>query len=524
MKKLLLSFFTIVALVISSQAQWIEQASGFTAVSRGIRYMDAVDPDIAWAVAYDGSGSAAACQDYTRTVNGGDLWTPGQIPGIPAMDLAMVSAISDQLAWIVAFPPAATTTGMGIYATADGGTTWTHQTTALFNNASSFPDCVHFFDANNGWCMGDPINSEFEIYTTTDGGTTWVAVPGANIPNPVSGEFGVVGYYCAVNDTIWFGTNKGRIYKSIDKGLNWTVAQIPGWTAIYVTPRFKNGTYGVAQDLSSTTSRLAETSDGGATWSVMTFTGNLFTNDIAYVPGSSETYIASGAAAGASGVTYSFDGGNTWNDMTSTLGVQFLAMTWLSDSVGWAGAFNTDATTGGMFKFDDVLAPAVAAFEASDTAIELGSQVTYTNLSTGNPISYLWTFEGGTPGTSNLKTPPAITYNTPGSYNVTLRATNSWGQNTLVKTDYIYVGGVGISEASESSVTIYPNPTKDVLNIEASATIQEIQILSLVGQVVLNQKVDNKTISVNVSGLKAGVYNIKVKMNDGTINKKIVVN
>jgi photosystem II stability/assembly factor-like uncharacterized protein len=416
----------------------------------------------------------------------------------------------------------------GIYVTNDGGTTWTQQTTALFNNASSFPNCIHFFDANTGWCMGDPINGDFEIYTTTDAGTTWTLVPGAQIPKPVSGEFGVVGYYSAVNDTIWFGTNKGRIYKSVDKGHNWTVAQCPGWTTKYVKPVFKSGSYGLAQDLSSgTTGALQVTTDGGATWAPLTTTGNVWYNDIAYVPGSPGTFVTTGANPGppdATGFTYSFDNGVDWNDMTETLGTQFLATDWLNDSVAWAGSFNTDATTGGMFKFVSVLAQPVANFSASDTAIVLGGQIQYSNLSTGKPTSYTWTFEGGAPGSSTLKVPPPITYNTPGDFNVTLKVVNSFGDNTLLKTNYIHVGGVGINDISNVSITMYPNPARDVLNLSCSQTIQTIQIYNLVGQSVVDLKADSKEYTVNVSNLNNGVYTLKLTINDKPYIKKIVIN
>jgi len=41
--------------------------------------------------------------------------------------------------------------------TTDGGWHWNRQVTASFSNANSFPDCIHFFNENEGWCMGDPI-------------------------------------------------------------------------------------------------------------------------------------------------------------------------------------------------------------------------------------------------------------------------------------------------------------------------------------------------------------------------------
>ena len=530
MKKILLSALAFAAIALATYAQcpWTEYATGFTTASRGINDVCAVNDQFVWATAYDGSGGGAPCQQYTRSTNGGLTWTPGTIPGITALDLAMVSAINDQQAWIVAYPPGATTTGQGIYYTSNGGTTWAKQASALFTNAASFVNCVHFWNANDGWCMGDPINGEYEIYTTTNGGTNWVAVPGSQIPNPVSGEFGIVGYYSVVNDIVWFGTNKGRVYKSVDKGNNWTVAVCTPLNNKYIQPYFKDENFGFCQDKNAaTTGALAQTTDGGATWTAVTNTGTVYWNDLGFVPTTTGTWVSTGAASGSSGVTYSYDNGASWTEWLDCQGTQFLATAWIDTETGWAGSFNTDATTGGMWVFTGNLippVPPVADFVANNTGIALGDQVIYTDLSTGDPTSWAWTFEGGSPGTSYIQTPPPITYSTPGTWDVTLSVSNVNGTDTKTIPDYIYVGGVGINDQSMATVTIFPNPVTDVLNISGSATIQEVQVLSLVGQVVCNQKVDNSTVVLNLDNLKAGVYNLRVKMADGFVNKKIVVN
>jgi hypothetical protein len=529
MKKILLSFFAMVALVISTQAQWVEQNSNL-ADSRGIDYMSAVDASTVWAAAYDGTAPSNSCRDYTKTLDGGTTWVAGTVnttAGTTGLKFSMIKAVDATHVWAPMFR-ASGTKPQGIYATADGGTTWAKQESAPFTNSASFPNCVHFWDANTGWCMGDPINSEFEMYTTTNGGTTWTAVPGANIPNPQSGEWGIVGYYSVVGDIVWYGTNLGRIYKSLDKGLNWTVATCTPFEGLYIKPFFKNEDIGLVMDLDGTAGspgRLAFSADGGSTFAEITQSGNVFSNDMTFVPGSTSTWVRTGAdvAGGLAGVTFSFDDGTTWNDMAETIGLQFLATDFIDDSTGWAGAF-VNSGAGGMYKFDDHLVAPVPGFSASDTAIVLGGQVTFTNESSADATAFLWTFEGGIPATSTQKNPPAITYNASGAFDVTLKATNQWGDISLKKLEYIHVGGVGINELSQASVKVYPNPVSDQMNIESSSNIQEVRIVNLVGQTVLIQKIDGTNMTINTSDLKSGVYNLKLKMEDGYVNKKIVVN
>jgi len=80
-------------------------------------------------------------------------------------------------------------------------------------------------------------------------------------------------------------------------------------------------------------------------------------------------------------------------------------------------------------------------FAADETNLQPGETVTYTDMTTGNPLEWQWTFEGGQPGSFNGQTPPAITYNNPGKYTVTLEASNTLGSVTLDSIDMIVVGG-----------------------------------------------------------------------------------
>lgn len=85
--------------------------------------------------------------------------------------------------------------------------------------------------------------------------------------------------------------------------------------------------------------------------------------------------------------------------------------------------------------------PPVADFSASETQITAGNSVTFTDLSENIPTSWSWTFEGGTPATSNLQN-PTVTYSEAGEYTVTLVATNAFGSGTETKTEYISVAAV----------------------------------------------------------------------------------
>lgn len=96
-----------------------------------------------------------------------------------------------------------------------------------------------------------------------------------------------------------------------------------------------------------------------------------------------------------------------------------------------------------------VIQPPVAAFTASATTVTVGGSVNFTDQSSNNPTSWAWTFEGGTPASSTSQN-PSVTYNTVGTYNVTLTATNSAGSDDEVKVDYITVVSAPEDEIAEA--------------------------------------------------------------------------
>jgi PKD repeat protein len=509
---------------------WVQQGLGWNLSSvEGVMNISIVSPQIVWVAASDGSGGGLAVQDFSRTVNGGTTWTPGKVNNATGLSNSMITAINADTAWMAMYKVSGSNS-QGVYKTTDGGTTWTRQATAPFSGSASFPDWIYFWDANNGIVLGDPINNEFEIYTTSNGGTQWTLLPSANIPAPTSGETGYTSNFSVVGDHIWFGTAKGRVYASSDRGQHWTVATPPNFAGKNSYPAFKDSVNGLAikfYTAADTLNLLDASSDGGATYTAVSYHGSVLTGDIKAVPGSANTYVTTGwdgtnQGTGRMGVTYSFNGGNTWITDAAINGTGLTCSSWLNDSTGWIGAFNS-GTADGIYKFNGVLAPPVSNFMTPDTLIALGGSATFTNLSTGSPTSYAWTFTGGTPASSTAKNPPAIHYNTPGTYNVKLVVTSDFGSNTLTKTNYIHVGGVGINELNQNIISVYPNPVKDMMTVQANSNIKEIYIYNMTGQLVLNQVVSSNKVNVTITGLSSGIYSLKAILDNGTITKKIVI-
>jgi PKD repeat protein len=79
-----------------------------------------------------------------------------------------------------------------------------------------------------------------------------------------------------------------------------------------------------------------------------------------------------------------------------------------------------------------------AQFTSTNTAICAGSTVDFSDLSFFSVSGRTWTFGGGTPATSP-DSAVTVTYNTPGTYDVTLEVTDGSGTEIITETAYITV-------------------------------------------------------------------------------------
>ncbi|ACL17090.1 PKD domain-containing protein [Methanosphaerula palustris] len=96
----------------------------------------------------------------------------------------------------------------------------------------------------------------------------------------------------------------------------------------------------------------------------------------------------------------------------------------------------------------------VANFNANITNGTAPLAVQFTDLSTGAPVTWSWSFGDG--NTSTVQN-PAYTYAAAGNYTVNLTATNAGGSNTLVKTNYITVTSPAIPTPSPTpTITVAP--------------------------------------------------------------------
>ena len=358
--------------------EWEIQDTNFPNGTTGIRHIHPLDENVVWVLGYEPIGLwnedlfEGSYRVFTRTTDGGITWTSGGFNGLTDdAQPVMIFALNADEAWV----PVISVSGdaeMGLYHTTDGGVNWDH-VGDMYSSEDSFPNVVHFFNDNDGFTLGDPVDGYHEMYTTADGGENWTRVPRENIPAPLLDEDGVVGFYDAVDDNIWFGTNKCRVFRSTDKGLNWNVSDVGLEYTPSVDVRFADAKHGLARSSEPfTLVELAETFDGGKTWTPFEYTGDCYAGEFEFVPGTENTWVSVGMEHYLHGASYSFDGGHTWSNFDKTENVQFMTTAWISSTVGWAGEFNDEVSpnVGGMYKFTGELKPTEACSPPENVQVD----------------------------------------------------------------------------------------------------------------------------------------------------------
>jgi hypothetical protein len=81
---------------------------------------------------------------------------------------------------------------------------------------------------------------------------------------------------------------------------------------------------------------------------------------------------------------------------------------------------------------------------------------------------------------------------------------------------------LGVNSFEKAKVSIYPNPTSDIVTVSADSVIENISIYNLLGQQMLSLKANSSLETLNISNLQSGIYLVKTTINGKTATSRIV--
>jgi len=153
-----------------------------------------------------------------------------------------------------------------------------------------------------------------------------------------------------------------------------------------------------------------------------------------------------------------------------------------------------------------------------------GGSYRFTAYGVTNTITYDWDFGDGVHSFNHVS---EHNYDQNGTYTVTLIVSNDCGADTVSMTVQATTGIHQIS-LGQDQLKLYPNPAREKVTLknESSFKMSAVQVYNILGQEVFSGKTGNvETYELNVRGLAAGMYNLRVSFTDGSwTSRKFEVN
>ena len=279
--------------------------------------------------------------------------------------------------------------------------------------------------------------------------------------------------YAATWGSYW-GANK-KMWRSNDAGLSWTeITPISSnsWVAYDITISSTDANTLWAARVHQSTyygpdngNKVYKSTDGGSTWTNITTSdldGEYLTN-IEHQRGSNGgVYVATRRA-----VYYRNDAMSDWelfnnNLPLSTFSTQLVPY--------YREAKLRNGTNRGVYECDfyENSAPSaqISANKLSSFCTRDVIQYMDHSALSENSASWQWQFPGGTPSSSTLRN-PQITYDSPGSYDVTLTVTDAYGSDSQTLSDFIEI-------TSECEVDTIPGNAVELTNSGDYVTVPDL--------------------------------------------------
>ncbi len=104
----------------------------------------------------------------------------------------------------------------------------------------------------------------------------------------------------------------------------------------------------------------------------------------------------------------------------------------------------------------------------------------------------------------------------------------TWGMNTpkyFCMDNFEYQGVLSINELSENSISVFPNPTKNKLNVQFDEIINNAsyKLIDITGREVISSSVNGvNSLNLDLSNQNNGVYFLTITIDNKVITKKII--
>ncbi|MBE9469105.1 MAG: PKD domain-containing protein [Bacteroidetes bacterium] len=276
-----------------------------------------------------------------------------------------------------------------------------------------------------------------DVWKTTDRGDSFTKISTMNSSEKLRSMA-----IAPSNSQVLYVANQSTIWKTTNGGTSWTTisSSLPSSNSItYLAVKHDDPNTVWVTFGGYDSNRIYKTTDGGSSWSnISSGLPNLPVMSVVQNRQNTEEELFVGADIGV----YKKIGTNDWELFSNKLPNVVVTEVEIYYDDDTPENSKLRAATFGRGLWETIIPNAKipeSEFSANTTTVGFGGHVSFTDNSINKPVSWLWTFEGATPSSSAEQNPQNIIYNTEGTFDVTLVATNSAGADKIIKPDYITV-------------------------------------------------------------------------------------
>jgi PKD repeat protein len=273
------------------------------------------------------------------------------------------------------------------------------------------------------------------VWKTSNGGGGWVQVS-----NNMNETLRVI-EISPVNGNTVYAASYDNIYKSSNGGNTWTEISFPitsqALTSLEASPFDLNTVYACVSGFAAP-QKVFKTTDGGITWeNIGEGLPNVPMNSIIEDPSlEGSIYVA-----GDVGVYHKHPELAAWQPFMEGLPITVVNEVEIQVNTGklYAGTYGRGVWVSDLFEIGQD--PPIADFSVERNTLCEGNSIQFFDESLNHYPSWTWTFEGGTPSSSNEQN-PEVTWPEAGLYDISLTVENANGTSSITQ---------------ESSLEIYTN-------------------------------------------------------------------
>lgn len=215
--------------------------------------------------------------------------------------------------------------------------------------------------------------------------------------------------------------------------------------------------------------------------------------------------------------TFAYTGGQ----LTSSTDEDWNATSWI----------NSMRRTNFIYAGSDLLSYDFEMWNSSMGAFELKTRASFTYDSNHHMLSY--SLEVWNAPTSTWEKSMRASYSYDTQWNQTQimeeswdASTNDWEKSSLTL-NYYTIGTVGVKDIPGSrNISVYPNPASESITVSIPGNeVSMLIITDLSGKTALSNKTDKTgPVTTDIKALKAGLYFIELKNNEGSFRGKFIKN